>query len=128
MKGYVGAMRGGCSASHKPLRISVSGKDFFVRGGSCIYGTVTDNNFHNCDVFVGLDCNMVRTERRYPWNLGEEFLFPIDDYGVPSSVVEFRKMIKYLSGKITEGSSVFVGCHAGHGRTGMVLAALVRVS
>jgi hypothetical protein len=129
--GFMGAMGGQSSATtvssktfkrclddHPGLKIG----EFTVYGGSCSEPRVMD-----ADIYVGLDRSMEIGPKGYPWNGGESFLFYIKDMGIPTDTEEFKKMIDWLVVQIKEGKKVHVGCIGGHGRTGMVLSALVKV-
>lgn len=91
-----------------------------VYGGSCINPVVTD-----ADVYVGFDISMARHGHSYPWEKGESFLFYIKDMGVPSSVEDTKRLVEWLSVQLIAKRKVHLGCIGGHGRTGMILAALV---
>lgn len=108
-----------CYEGHKPLSL---GKGRLIYGGSCINPVVTD-----ADVYVGLDRGMKQTFRGYPWEAGEEIRFIIEDCSIPSNPTQFTKLIDHLALRIDEGKKVHVGCIGGHGRTGMVLAALAKI-
>jgi hypothetical protein len=112
-----------CYETHEPLPITVNGKTYKVYGGSCGNPIVT-----NADIYVGLDSSM-RRAHHYPWNDGPEvtnIFFPIADGNPPKDVAEFRKMIKWLGVQLIAGKLIHIGCIGGHGRTGMVLAAMVK--
>ena len=109
-----------CHESHPPLVITVKGEDFLVYGGSCHHPVVKDR-----DVTVGLDYGFSPGKKGYPWVKGESFSFTIKDMGVPPSVADFTSLLCYLDMMIRKGKKVFIGCIGGHGRTGVVLAALV---
>lgn len=112
-----------CADSHPPLPIKMSdGTVYEVYGGSA----TRSEPCSSFDVFVGLDHGMQLTARRFPWNDGEEFLFPITDMLVPKDLKEFNKLIQHLMVAIVNGKKVFIGCIGGHGRTGLVLAALLK--
>lgn len=104
-----------CYATHKPVKL---GNGTFF-GGSCAHPQVDD-----ADVYVGLDLSMPVRPRSFPWMPGVEFVFPIRDHDVPSDPKQFKHLIAYLAGQLDAGAKVHVGCIGGHGRTGMVLAAL----
>jgi protein-tyrosine phosphatase len=107
-----------CYENHKPLPL----KDgLVVHGGSCAHPTVTD-----ADIYVGLDYSIAKVDKAYPWVDGESFLFHIPDMGVPANPEQFKQLIIWLAAMITEGKKVHIGCIGGHGRTGMVLSALVK--
>lgn len=109
-----------CYESHPPYEI-VEG--VFIYGGSCSYPIVKD-----ADVYGGFDAGMRFSGGKYPWSNEAggpvEFLFSISDMRAPKDPAEFRKMIEWLAEQLLAGKKVHLGCIGGHGRTGMVLAAL----
>lgn len=111
-------MTGRCYTSHPPLKIG----EHVIYGGSCIEPVIGD-----ADVYVGLDHGMKMTKRYYPWRDGTEVKFLIQDMGVPENADDFKDLIAWLSTQLAAGKKVHVGCIGGHGRTGMVLSALVKV-
>lgn len=108
-----------CYESHPALPL---GGGRVIYGGSCGYPVVTD-----ADIYVGLDYSMATNPMQYPWNSGESFKFLIPDMGVPADVQEFKHLIDWLALQLIAQKKVHVGCIGGHGRTGMVLSALVKV-
>lgn len=107
-----------CYHTHPAL--ALPGTTHVVYGGSCFDPVVKD-----ADVYVGLDGGMKTTRKAWPWTPGHEVLFPIPDMGVPADAAAFKSLISWLSMELNSGHKVHVGCIGGHGRTGMVLAALV---
>lgn len=107
-----------CYQDHPPL-VVVPGKPPVV-GGSCL--ALQGPAF---DVRVGLDAAMTPTHQRLPWVPGHEVYYPIDNMRAPTDPAEFGRMIVWLLSMIRTGARVHVGCIGGHGRTGLVLAALV---
>lgn len=105
-----------CYETHKPLPL---GDGIVIYGGSCGTPLIQD-----ADVYVGLDYSMDPTTQKFPWEGGASVFFPIPDMGVPSNPSRFSGMIEWLSVQLIAGKKVHVGCIGGHGRTGMVLAAL----
>lgn len=107
-----------CFETHKPLPIG----EYLIYGGSCSSPMVS-----NADVYIGFDRSMKETANMYPWNEKkvEEILFYIPDMGVPADAAEFKKMIAWIALQLIALKLVHIGCIGGHGRTGMVLAALV---
>lgn len=109
-----------CYESHPEITLG-AGK---LRGGSCINPIVSD-----FDIYVALQSNagdLIRMS--WPWLKPEEMpiLFPIPDMGVPESRLHFNRMITHLAERLDDGKKVHVGCIGGHGRSGMVIAALVK--
>lgn len=105
-----------CYSTHKPLEIG----GFKIYGGSCINPPI------GMDIYVGLDLGMATHESAYPWNstcVSVRYL--IEDMKVPTNVPEFKKMISWLAVELKKGKKIHIGCIGGHGRTGLVLAALV---
>ena len=114
-----------CSDTHKIVAINCKdGKTYQVQGGSCS-DPGGDNNLSKVDVFVGFDPSMVNSDLGYPWESGTAFLFEIRDMCAPKDITAFNKLLEYLSTEVLAGKSVFLGCIGGHGRTGLVLAALI---
>lgn len=109
-----------CYESHPALKIKVDSREYLIYGGSCGYPVVKD-----ADVYVGFDMSMRSTSQCFPWEKGEEFLYYIQDMSVPQDAASFKKLIKYLADSLTSGKKVHIGCIGGHGRTGLVLSALV---
>jgi hypothetical protein len=108
-----------CYESHPPYKIT---DDLTIYGGSCSWPMITD-----ADVYGGFDYGMHPKAGVYPWSQTSgpvEFLFEIVDRGIPKNEAEFDKMIVWLGDQLKAGKKVHIGCIGGHGRTGMVLAAL----
>ena len=107
-----------CHKSHLPLEL----KDGLrIYGASCSQPVIGDAN-----VYIGFEkSGMTQSDRRFPWNHGEEILFPIVDRNVPEDEVQFRKLVEWTIERLYEGDTVHAGCIGGHGRTGMFLAAVV---
>jgi hypothetical protein len=109
-----------CFEDHKALKV---GK-YEIYGGSCSRPIVKD-----ADIYVGLDHSMSFSGSNYPWedNHTVEFQYLITDMAAPKDPASFKKLIHYLAAELTAGKKVHVGCIGGHGRTGTVLSALVKV-
>lgn len=106
-----------CYEAHPPLPLP-GGREIY--GGSCSTPVVKDAH-----LYVGLDEGMKFTTRIWPWMPGHEVYYPITDMSVPADPVSFTDMIDFVHSRIEAGEKVHVGCIGGHGRTGMVFAALV---
>lgn len=116
-----------CYHSHPPLKItlSASGEQVSVYGGNARAPIVKD-----ADIYVDL-AGSSQPKRNYPWNPPEtgpvEIVFPVYDMEPPSNPAEFKKMVYWLGEQVIAGKKLHVGCLGGHGRTGTLLAALVKV-
>lgn len=114
MFGYAGER---CYKSHKPLKIG----NGVIVGGAC--SSPVDEG---CDVYVALDayggfCPL-------PWNKEAIYVdFPIKDMHAPSNKKETIKLVQYLCNQLQKGKKVHVGCIGGHGRTGTIIAAVVKM-
>ena len=104
-----------CADTHPALVIG----EHKIYGGSCLNPKHSD-----ADVYVGFERGMENFDI-YPWSDKHAFTFHIVDGGVPKSIVEFRKLLGFLEDALKAGKKVHIGCIGGHGRTGLVLAALV---
>lgn len=118
---YFDAAAGARKCYHDHPALTFNGGRFV--GGSCLRPAVTD-----CDIYVGLDAGMRVSGRQLPWTDGAEFLFPITDQRAPASADDFRRLVEYLWEALGSVRSVHVGCVGGHGRTGLVVAALAHLS
>ena len=89
-------------------------------GGNCSNPVVTD-----ADIYVGLDYSMKQHRERFPWMEGAAIHYKIEDRHAPSDSKEFLELIEYLCDQANGGAKIHIGCIGGHGRTGIVLAAMV---
>lgn len=104
-----------CYKDHKPLELT---HGLYVYGGNALRPVI-----HNADIYIDLDGGNNR--EIYPWDNHSGFIFTIQNSGVPVSVSKFKKLIVWTAVQIREGKKVHIGCVGGHGRTGLVLSALV---
>jgi protein-tyrosine phosphatase len=57
---------------------------------------------------------------------GIEFLnFPIEDRGLPTNVLEFKKFVEQIAKLLGEGKSVAVHCRAGIGRSSLLACSVL---
>ncbi len=105
--------------NHEPIEI----------GGGILYGGACNSPKSGYDIYIGFQEGMILRHSKYPWvkDPAVEFEFVIADMRVPKSVVTFRKLIKYMKKQLSQGKKIHIGCIGGHGRTGLVIAALVSV-
>lgn len=109
-----------------PLNFELEGKPVTIYGGSCHHPIIED-----ADVYVSLDMEQPVYYWEQPWydNEGKKHLrFPILDMFIPNNSEDFKSCIAQIQYYLTEGKKVHVGCIGGHGRTGMVLSALIQES
>jgi protein-tyrosine phosphatase len=52
--------------------------------------------------------------------------FPIPDFGVPTDVPGFGRLLDEVRLRLTDGTGVLVHCNAGLGRTAVVLASVLK--
>lgn len=106
-----------CYETHPALPVG----DKKIYGGSCITPVVQD-----AQVYIGLDRGMGFTSDGYPWGDKIEFLFEIPNMGVPKDRAQFFKLVDWAVLQLIADKKVHIGCIGGHGRTGLVLAAIVK--
>lgn len=104
-----------CYDGHPVL--TINGGTF--AGGSCLYPVHKD-----FDAYIGFDSGMRFSGRQYPWTSGDEFLMPITDQKTPRDVEAFVILVDWVWGALGAGKKVHAGCIGGHGRTGLLVAAL----
>lgn len=116
-----------CYETHPKLSVTdaSTGHTYWVYGGSCSWPVVDD-----ADIYIGLDRSMTFAHQLYPWDEPKvdpviEVQYVIVDMSVPADPSSFKRMVKWICQQILVGKKVHVGCIGGHGRTGMVLAAIV---
>lgn len=114
------------SEPKKPLNFTLENQPVTVYGGSCHHPTIED-----ADVYVSLDVEQPVYYWEQPWYEDEgkkHIRFPIEDMFIPDDSDDFKSCIEYLQYYLSQGKKIHVGCIGGHGRTGMVLSALVQAS
>jgi len=109
-----------CHESHKSFEI---GKGVLF-GGSCRYPR------EGYDIYVGFDSWMEFQHQCYPWQLKKnktiEFVYRISDCSVPKDKQESVQLVKWICEQLEKGKKVHLGCIGGHGRTGMIMAAIIK--
>ena len=104
-----------CYHSHKPFELGGG----IVVGGNCHTPICAD-----ADIYIGLDRGAPQSQ---PWDSDARWhTYPITDMAAPPEIPNFRRMIDWLAAELKQGRKVHVGCIGGHGRTGIVLSALVK--
>lgn len=96
-------------------------------GGMVFGGSAHTPVVKNADIYVALEAS-ARFNLSDPWEAHQitNVRFSIADSYPPkdSEVPRFKKMVTYLCNQVQAGKKVHVGCIGGHGRTGLVLAAM----
>lgn len=98
----------------------------FLAGGNCAYPIHKDY-----DVYIGLDSHMnFLHQKSYPWEPEKkssviEFQFRIPDGGIPANTQDALKMVTWICSQLKQGKKVHIGCIGGHGRTGMIMSAVL---
>lgn len=118
-----GALAIRCYHEHPALTIKTEQGEFTIYGGSCFTPVVKD-----ADIYIGFDASM-SIKKTYPWRAEAQgplqLCYPITDGSVPKEVEDFKAMIGWIALQLIAHKKVHLGCIGGHGRTGLVLAALV---
>lgn len=109
-----------CAYSHPSLKIM---DGLVVVGGAAEYPLSKEH-----DIYVSL--NGYHPLLPFPWDEEHKeqtiITYPITDMNAPKNPESFKKMITWLIAQGKAGKSIHVGCMGGHGRTGVVLAAMVK--
>ena len=112
LSGYTPTKR--CHDTHPPLKI----------GGGTVYGGSCHHPNMQCDYHIALD-GSARLEFLPPWEDRYVISFPIVDMSVPKPEPT-KQLVAWIVGELAKGKSFHIGCFAGHGRTGTILAAIVK--
>lgn len=102
-----------CHHSHPALKIGGG----VIEGGAC-----GDPNL-KADYLILLD-DFQRGIFLPPWEGRFQIRFPIRDGDAPDPK-KLDKLVDWIGGELAKGKKFHIGCFAGHGRTGTVLAAIV---
>ena len=107
-----------CHTKHKDLEF----------GNGVVLGASCGSPRKGYDIYIGFDYGMQFDHTGYPWEQKAdpviEFQFRIPDMGVPKSPAQFKKMIAWICVQLQDGKKIHMGCIGGHGRTGLVIAAI----
>lgn len=98
-------------------------------GGGVLVGASCNHPRPDFDVYVGFDYGM-KIAALAPWLPATvkgpiQGKFEITDMQAPKDPAEFALMLDWLIEQLAAGRRVHIGCIGGHGRTGLVLSALV---
>jgi hypothetical protein len=108
-----------CYESHKALPVG----EHQIWGGSASWPVVKD-----ADIYISLQDGSTCGRISDPWDDHHviEIQHFIQDGGVPKDSIRFVKMVKWICNQLQKGKKIHAGCIGGHGRTGLLLAAVVR--
>lgn len=116
----------GGSTYYPPKRCHLSHPEVPIANGVFIGGSSSDHEHIEADIYVGLD-----TPRSPLFRLGKPqpvaVHYPIVNMSVPKREDKFKALIEWLYSELLAGKRVHVGCIGGHGRTGLILAALLHL-
>lgn len=93
----------------------------FIYGGSCL--APTSEALSTANYFIALDEQGLAN--RLP-NVPLHLFYPIEDGKSPAHPEEFHKMIDDLCLLLQRNLILHIGCVGSHGRTGLVMAAIVQ--
>lgn len=104
-----------CFESHPDLKL---GKGTLI-GGNC-----HEHSKHkDVDLYVALD-SYHRHPLFDPNHVSAALYYPIVNMAIPKRADKFTQLIDLICNALDKGGKVHVGCIGGHGRTGMVIAAV----
>lgn len=98
-----------------------SNQKSIIYGGSCT--NPSNEALSKANYFIALDEKGFLDRAQF---VPLHNYYPILDHGVPSNISEFKNFIIYLKLLLSKGLILHIGCTAGMGRTGLVMAALVQ--
>jgi hypothetical protein len=115
-----------CAHSHPALVIPLADGTSVT-----IYGGAAGSPVHkDCDIYVELDAYSAGVLRPFPWEEQDGgklvIKYPVTDMQAPKDPAGFKKMVKWIVEQLLVGKKVHIGCIGGHGRTGTLLAAIVK--
>lgn len=106
-----------CHHRHPPLSIL---------NGTLLGGNCKDHAHHeNVDLFVALDDYQKAPLFTTKDDLAYCVNYPITNMKAPNRIDKFQRLVSTIVDFLDEGKTVHVGCIGGHGRTGLVIAAVV---
>lgn len=119
-----------CFCSHPAMPIG----QYMIFGGNAAKPIVKDANVYvslhkrSCSGLGREGCGVERcdsaTDTSGVGGTAIEIVFPIEDGGIPGDIQGFQRLVSWLCHQLQKDRKVHVGCVGGHGRTGMVLAAI----
>lgn len=99
--------------------------DLPMGNGIIVGGNCNNHTRHSSvDLYVALDSYQSHPLFEIDMEPSTSFYYPIMNMGIPKRVDKFQAMVGLICHHLHAGKKVHVGCIGGHGRTGMVLAAV----
>lgn len=74
-----------------------------------------------CKKICGKDLHQLYKEHNI-----EEINFPIEDFNIPANKEDVKLLISCIINSLLNGDNVAIHCHAGIGRTGVILALILK--
>lgn len=109
-----------CYHDHNPILLSLGGKMTYLYGGNGYTPAV------KADVYIDLNPRKdVKAFVEYKTKDGGMYInFPIVNMQVPN-LTRLKEMVQVMITLVKQGKDIHVGCIGGHGRTGLVIVALL---
>lgn len=108
---------GACHETHPDLALG---------GGTLIGGNCRDHGRHaGVNLYVALDYGMAHPKFEAGAEPAQCIYYPIENMRVPNKPDKFAALIDFIVAELAKGKRVHVGCIGGHGRTGLVIGAVV---
>lgn len=106
-----------CHETHPDLKIG---------GGTLVGGNCRDHKRHsNVALYVALDSSQRHPDFDPKQPPAHCVYYPIQNMKVPGNPAKFHDLVNLIISTLAQGKKVHVGCIGGHGRTGLVIAAVV---
>lgn len=100
--------------------------DLNIGGGVLIGGNCREHTRHeDVNLYVALDYSMAHPIFEIGKTIPHCVYYPIKNMGIPKRPDKFEALVTTIGLALSQGLRVHIGCIGGHGRTGMVIAAVV---
>lgn len=118
--------KGGKLTVHRGEACHTSHPDLMLGGGTLIGGNCRDHERHEgVNLYIALDYSMSHPQYRIGAEPAACVYYPIENMKTPNRPDNFIALIEFIVKELGKGSRVHVGCIGGHGRTGLVIGAVV---
>ena len=117
---------GGKLVIHKSKPCHETHPELDIGGGILLGGNCRDHERHaDVDLYVALDYGMAHPKFEVGKTPARCIYYPIENMKTPHRPDKFAALIDHIVGELAKGARVHVGCIGGHGRTGLVIGAVV---